>query len=69
MDAIKLFTDELVNTYEGTKINMMPQPMLVIGFSRVLIFFDAIDYMRKLAFYSMNPNSDLLHSSGAACLR
>ena len=56
MDAIKLFTDELVNTYEEDQDKYDAATNACYRFQPGAYFFDAIDYMRKLAFYSMNPN-------------
>lgn len=55
MDAMKLFTDELVNTYEEDQETYDFAANECYQFHPNYPFFDIIDYIQKLANYSGNP--------------
>lgn len=55
MDAMKLFTDELVNTYEEDQEQYDIATNNCYRFTPNYPFFDIMDYMRKLANFSGNP--------------
>ncbi len=52
---MKLFTDELVDTYEEEQKTYDVATNSCYRFSQNFPFFDIIDYMQKLANYSENP--------------